>query len=207
MKALIEINERQARVNGIFISAEWRSKRFDWRLAAIHEALELIDGIVDWCWYKPLPEVSEFQAKLELVDIYAFLSSWAMSESGSTPYTSLKMHYFSSITSAPVDESEFFTLLVNAKLPIDAIKAFFKLLKHFDITVDELNRLHAAKSTLNLFRKANGYKEGKYIKMWYGVEDNYYLEKWFNFNQSKPSEEIEPDLTKYLQKQYAEITK
>jgi hypothetical protein len=41
---------------------------------------------------------------------------------------------------------------------------------------DYLFNRYLGKNVLNSFRKANGYKEGIYVKMWNGVEDNVYLE-------------------------------
>jgi hypothetical protein len=38
--------------------------------------------------------------------------------------------------------------------------------------LDELFRQYVGKNTLNFFRQDHGYKEGSYIKMWHGEEDN-----------------------------------
>ena len=38
--------------------------------------------------------------------------------------------------------------------------------------LDELFRQYVGKNTLNFFRQDHGYKEGSYIKIWHGEEDN-----------------------------------
>ena len=43
------------------------------------------------------------------------------------------------------------------------------------LTWDELRRQYLAKNVLNIFRQRNGYKDGAYIKMWHGREDNEWL--------------------------------
>lgn len=46
---------------------------------------------------------------------------------------------------------------------------------------EEFYAWYIGKSTLNVFRKANGYKEGTYIKLWDGVdEDNVWLERYIS---------------------------
>ena len=40
---------------------------------------------------------------------------------------------------------------------------------------DELYRQYVAKNVLNLFRQDNGYKQGSYLKIWDGREDNEHL--------------------------------
>ena len=40
---------------------------------------------------------------------------------------------------------------------------------------DDLAKTYVGKNVLNRFRQANGYKEGTYIKIWQGEEDNVHL--------------------------------
>jgi len=44
------------------------------------------------------------------------------------------------------------------------------------LTFDSMYSTYAAKNVLNLFRQHNGDKQGTYIKLWSGREDNLYLE-------------------------------
>ena len=40
---------------------------------------------------------------------------------------------------------------------------------------DDLHRQYVRKNVLNFFRQDHGYKEGSYIKLWEGREDNEHL--------------------------------
>ncbi len=43
------------------------------------------------------------------------------------------------------------------------------------MSADELYRQYVGKNVLNFFRQDNGYKEGTYVKVWEGREDNEHL--------------------------------
>ena len=49
---------------------------------------------------------------------------------------------------------------------------FFIIISHLGIDVEDLYKRYVVKNQLNTFRQQNGYKEGSYIKIWGGVEDN-----------------------------------
>jgi hypothetical protein len=49
-----------------------------------------------------------------------------------------------------------------------------------NMDLDELFRQYVGKNTLNFFRQDHGYKEGTYIKIWNGEEDNEVLAKLVN---------------------------
>jgi hypothetical protein len=44
-----------------------------------------------------------------------------------------------------------------------------------ELSFDELYKTYIGKNVLNFFRQDHGYKEGSYIKIWNGKEDNEYL--------------------------------
>ena len=46
--------------------------------------------------------------------------------------------------------------------------------------LNELFRQYVGKNTLNFFRQDHGYKEGSYIKIWHGEEDNEVLANLVN---------------------------
>jgi hypothetical protein len=50
-----------------------------------------------------------------------------------------------------------------------------------------LYRLYVGKNILNQFRQDHGYKEGSYIKIWNGVEDNLVMKEiWEAQGELKP---------------------
>ena len=44
-----------------------------------------------------------------------------------------------------------------------------------DLDFDRLFRTYVGKNVLNFFRQDHGYKDGSYIKIWQGREDNEHL--------------------------------
>ena len=58
------------------------------------------------------------------------------------------------------------------------------------------------KNILNVFRQNNGYKDGSYIKIWNGKEDNEVMSEILNSNDIKPKE-----LYDMLQVEYARVLK
>jgi hypothetical protein len=49
---------------------------------------------------------------------------------------------------------------------------FFQALATMNMDVTELYKRYLIKNQLNTFRQDHGYKDGTYIKLWGGVEDN-----------------------------------
>jgi hypothetical protein len=44
-----------------------------------------------------------------------------------------------------------------------------------DLSFEQLYRMYVGKNVLNFFRQDHGYKDGSYIKIWAGREDNEHL--------------------------------
>jgi hypothetical protein len=52
---------------------------------------------------------------------------------------------------------------------------FWQLLVAVELDFDQLFVAYVGKNVLNFFRQDNGYKDGSYIKLWDGKEDNLHL--------------------------------
>jgi hypothetical protein len=75
---------------------------------------------------------------------------------------------------------------------------FFQALATMNMDVTELYKRYLIKNQLNTFRQDHGYKDGTYIKLWGGVEDNVVAFKlmeahpnlspkqFYNINTAKP---------------------
>ena len=71
------------------------------------------------------------------------------------------------------------------------------------LNLETLYRLYVGKNILNQFRQDNGYKDGSYIKVWAGEEDNIVMKRVWEENSN-----IKPDvLYKELAKIYLAVTK
>lgn len=78
---------------------------------------------------------------------------------------------------------------------------FFELARMSKLDIATLYRLYVGKNILNQFRQDHGYKEGTYIKVWNGKEDNVVMKKvWEKKGDLKPEA-----LYKILEETYQEL--
>jgi dimeric dUTPase (all-alpha-NTP-PPase superfamily) len=120
-------------------------------------------------------------AKVELVDIWHFIMSeaihfgdtqFAEAYEDMTPEREINPEMTVEIlekmlavaASANVDKSK------NSLYEITGL--FFQALATMSMNVSELYKRYLVKNQLNTFRQDHGYKDGTYIKLWGGVEDN-----------------------------------
>jgi len=83
------------------------------------------------------------------------------------------------------------------------VSEFFDLVILSGLDLETLYRLYVGKNILNQFRQDNGYKDGTYIKVWDGEEDNVVMKRVWEENG-----DITPDLLyKELTKLYLSLTK
>lgn len=154
------------------VSDTWRSNNYEWYRAIWVECAEMLDHH-GWKWWKH-QEIDVPQVQLELVDIFHFgLSLRLMTGASvegiadeltqqlteSTPETDFKIA-LENLASAAVSDKTF-----------DAV-ALADCMRLMNMDLNELFRQYVGKNTLNFFRQDHGYKEGTYIKIWNGEEDN-----------------------------------
>jgi hypothetical protein len=68
------------------------------------------------------------------------------------------------------------------------MEAFIDVAVQSGLNLDALYKLYVGKNILNQFRQDHGYKEGTYIKMWNGEEDNVAMQRVLEVN-----EDVTPD--------------
>jgi hypothetical protein len=64
------------------------------------------------------------------------------------------------------------------------------------LDLESLYKLYVGKNILNQFRQDNGYKDGSYIKIWGGEEDNVVMKRVLEENSSVSPSELYKELTK-----------
>lgn len=154
------------------VSETWRENNYEWYRAIWVECAEMLDHH-GWKWWKH-QEIDVAQVQLELVDIFHFgLSLRLMAQ----PDVAQVATELASELSESSTEQDFKIALETLAADAVANKAFNGLafadcmrLMNMDLT--ELFRQYVGKNTLNFFRQDHGYKEGTYIKVWDGKEDN-----------------------------------
>ncbi|MDX1694468.1 MAG: dUTP diphosphatase [Ketobacteraceae bacterium] len=183
------------------VHPQWRDQGYQWYRAIWTECAELMDHYGWKWWKKQTPELD--QIKLEIVDIWHFGMSTFLVDS--TDYDEVA----GIIASQWVDrannndflqavEALASETLATRKMPIPA---FCHLMLIMDMSVDELFRQYIGKNVLNFFRQDHGYKEGTYIKVWHGKEDNEVLAEVLN-TLDAGAENFKNDLYQALVKHY-----
>ncbi|WP_284300863.1 dUTP diphosphatase [Thalassotalea loyana] len=154
------------------VSETWRANNYEWYRAIWVECAEMLDHH-GWKWWKH-QEIDVAQVQLELVDIFHFgLSLRLMAESDVEKVT----QQLTADLALSSNETDFKIALES--LAADAVSnkafnglAFADCMRLMDMDLTELFRQYVGKNTLNFFRQDHGYKEGTYIKVWNGKEDN-----------------------------------
>ena len=157
------------------IHPEWFEQGFEWYRAIWVECAEMLDHY-GWKWWKKQTPDTE-QVILELVDIFHF--GIAMRIDGKTSYQQLAEQLFAELNDVKTadDFKQTLELLAGAAVVekrFDAA-AFAGCMQQIDMSLDDLYRGYVGKNTLNFFRQDHGYKDGSYIKVWNGKEDNEHL--------------------------------
>ena len=164
-------------------------KEINW-LRCIHmEVSELIDS-TPWKHWKNISDDSNLEnIHIELVDIWHFLMSYILQETNIPKAVSLTNTHciYEAVdinnidTKQVVKEAERLAYIAFAietgNLPAfngveRFIDQFFKCCKVAGLTFISLEKIYIGKNCLNKFRQDNGYKNGTYLKIWNGQEDN-----------------------------------
>ena len=163
------------------VHPEWRSQGFKWTRAIMVEGVEALEHY-GWKWWKK-QEPDLPQVRIELVDIWHFIMSHTMEQyPGAQQQADVRLAYL--MENGPPgylvegDPRTCLELLISRAAGGEIhVNAFLALMAHTGMSFDDLYRLYIGKNVLNMFRQANGYKAGTYIKMWGGEEDNVVLDR------------------------------
>lgn len=153
----------------------WREQGYEWYRAIWIECAELMDHF-GWKWWKKQSPDRE-QVVLELIDIWHFGLSSLLQVESSVDAIADQLERAMTATAPKQDfreDVETFVQQILTSRKFDPA-LFNQLLCHMDISLDQLYRSYVGKNVLNFFRQDKGYKEGTYVKVWQGCEDNMHL--------------------------------
>ena len=162
------------------VSDTWRENNYEWYRAIWVECAEMLDHH-GWKWWKH-QEIDVTQVQLELVDIFHFgLSLRLMAGQSVSDITNELANELTQST----NQTDFKIALENLASAAVSLKSFDAValadcMRLMDMDLNELFRQYVGKNTLNFFRQDHGYKEGTYIKIWNGAEDNEVLAELVN---------------------------
>ena len=197
MNKIKQMLQLQQKLNDATSGTGWeegftnKGKPIDWRRCIYLETAELVDSY-PWKHWKNIDAEPDYEnVKIEVVDIWHFVMSEALrrnkiDHSGTMDDLALQMvnlpHYKDFADNTPLtlpgvfeqieQIEELIAVLFASDDFLKWVDSFFAMSAKLNIKLDELYRLYVGKNVLNQFRQDHGYKEGKYIKQWNGMEDN-----------------------------------
>lgn len=165
----------------------WLTAGYSYLRAAMIESVEAIEHH-GWKWWKA-QQLDLAQVQMELVDIWHFaLSHLIIQHNGDIDAAAiaiekalLEAHNDVMFDGNKINFSHA-TLVENLELMAGLCVAkrfdvplFLKIVDQAEMNADSLFSQYVGKNILNFFRQDHGYKEGTYIKIWQGREDNEHL--------------------------------
>ena len=162
------------------VSETWRDNDYEWYRAIWVECAEMLDHH-GWKWWKH-QEIDIAQVQLELVDIFHFGLSLRLMTGNSVDSISTTLAKELHQGTGENDFKRALENLASAAVTNKAFnaKALADCMSLMNMDLNELFRQYVGKNTLNFFRQDHGYKEGSYIKIWHGEEDNEVLANLVN---------------------------
>lgn len=171
---LIEMFQLQDKMNRV-INPDWINAGYDWSRAIFVESAELLDHI-GWKWWKH-QEMNLEQAQLEFVDIWHFVLSHILAahDGNVQAATNALLDGWKSGGIAQDTPLQRLVEIVGSVAGLDgqiALNVLYEIAQRLGLSDAKLFELYVGKNVLNHFRQKHGYKEGTYLKMWGGLEDN-----------------------------------
>ena len=186
-------------------------KSINWRRCIYMESAEMIDSF-GWKHWKSIAQPTDYaNLQIEIVDVWHFVMSLVLefthinrAESiqelatriSQTPeFQKLNQDDTLSFGTDALLMTKIENVMRLSLIPISAemvgalIEEFFELAHMGALNMTQLYRLYVGKNILNQFRQDHGYKEGSYIKIWNGQEDNAVMKlAWENNPEMTPAD-------------------
>ena len=185
------------------VNSAWREANNEWYRAIWTESAEMLDHY-GWKWWKhQQPDLD--QVRLELVDIFHFAMSDYLLQSDDN----------SAVASRILQEMGNPGSIADIRLAIESMaqstianksmhfSIFGNIMQLIEMDFEQLYRMYVGKNVLNFFRQDHGYKDGSYIKVWQGREDNEHLAELLTLLDSE-STDFKNEVYQQLQARYPE---
>lgn len=198
MDKIVLMLELQQQLNDSTNGKDWTAgvtkngKEINWKRCIYMECAEMIDSFAWKHWKNIAAEPDWDNLKIEVVDVWHFILSLAIEENekhGQLGFEDLaneicSVASYTAITKPNENYATQKEVIEQVELlMLDALKregfTLFAMMEHFfalvtmsGLDIGSLYRLYVGKNILNQFRQDHGYKDGSYIKVWNGQEDN-----------------------------------
>lgn len=222
MDKILLMLQLQAQLNESTNGEKWvegvtkNGKTINWKRCIYMECAEMVDSF-SWKHWKNINQEPDWDnLQIEVVDVWHFIMSLAI-EDYSQNFKGGIEDLAINISQMPgfhvIDtQSNSFALqnaviekvenIIRLSLDREALKLEDMLSNFFDLAVmsgldlETLYRLYVGKNILNQFRQDNGYKDGSYMKVWNGEEDNVVMKRVWEDNGDIRPEMLYKELAK-----------
>ena len=229
MDKILLMLQLQAQLNDATNGENWtkgitkNGKSINWNRCIYMECAEMVDSF-SWKHWKSINQEPDWDnLQIEVVDVWHFIMSlaienYAQQMKGGIEDLALNISQLDSFSIIDTSNELFGTQddviakvenIIRLSLEKDSldlellISEFFDLVIMSGLDLETLYRLYVGKNILNQFRQDNGYKDGSYIKVWNGEEDNVVMKRIWEEDSN-----IKPDaLFKELTKLYLSLNK
>ena len=219
----------QAQLNDATNGEKWtegvtkNGKTINWRRCIYMECAEMVDSF-SWKHWKSINQEPDWDnLQIEVVDVWHFIMSLAIENysktlRGGVEDLALNISQLPSFSTIDTRNNSFgfqdkviekVENIIRLALEAGELKLEEMFSEFFDLAVmsgldlETLYRLYVGKNILNQFRQDNGYKDGSYVKVWDGEEDNVVMKRVWEDNG-----DIKPELLyKELAKAYFALNK
>jgi dimeric dUTPase (all-alpha-NTP-PPase superfamily) len=157
------------------VNPDWRQQGNAWYRAIWTECAEMLDHY-GWKWWKhQQPDLD--QVRLELVDILHFAMSDYLLSDADNEVVAARIEAELRDPRQALDLRIAIETMAQSTIARQSMhfSDFANLMALLEMDFDALYRGYVGKNVLNFFRQDNGYKDGSYIKVWNGREDNEHL--------------------------------
>ncbi|RLJ17066.1 dUTP diphosphatase [bacterium endosymbiont of Escarpia laminata] len=179
------------------VNSDWRSAGYPWYRAIWTECAEMLDHY-GWKWWKHQKADME-QVHLEIVDIWHFALSDLLIRHD-TMEDAMEAALAGLARPAGGDDfRESIEQMAQETIRTQSadITLFAAMMGLGEMNFDHLFKTYVGKNVLNFFRQDHGYKEGSYIKIWSGREDNEHLAEILS--------ELDPDSASFSEDLYLRL--
>ena len=209
MNKVLQMLQLQQQLNNATNGEGWENgttkngKLIDWKRCTYLECAELIESY-PWKHWKNIDAQPDYaNIKIEAVDIWHFIMSQGLEDYKVQKLGNIEdlatqinaLENFSTFTAditpttkdyyeqIAVVESLMKTLFCESSTQA-LMKAFIDVAVQSGLNLDSLYKLYIGKNILNQFRQDHGYKDGSYIKIWNGEEDNVTMQRLLEENSA-----------------------
>ncbi|MDM5270935.1 dUTP diphosphatase [Sulfurovum sp. zt1-1] len=215
MDKILQMLKLQQQLNDATNGEGWEQgitkngKLIDWKRCTYLECAELIESYPWKHWKNIDAEPDHANIKIEAVDIWHFIMSQGLEDYkiqnlGSIEKLAEDINALPNFVSFDADivptEKNHYEQIETVEELMRVIfcnegtqkmmESFIDVAIQSELNLDSLYQLYVGKNILNQFRQDHGYKDGTYIKMWNGVEDNVQMQYILDTNDEISPEEL-----------------